>query len=534
MAKYVFVTGGVVSGIGKGIAASSIALLLKSRGYKVFMQKFDPYINVDPGLMSPLQHGEVFVTADGSETDLDLGHYERFIDEELNYSSSISTGMIFSTVIENERRGEYGGGTVQIVPHITNEIKRRIYEAGSSSGADIIITEIGGTIGDIESQAVLESLRQIRYELGAESTLFVHMTLIPYLFGSGELKTKPTQHSVIELRGLGIQPDIVLCRTPISLNDDIRQKISLFCSIPKTHVLDALDVKSVYKIPINYYDQKMDEIILNQFNLPLNKINLETWNDLIDKVQSLKKEVDIAIIGKYVELIDAYISVKEALTHAGYHLGTKINITWIDTKDLKETTKLKSLLKNVHGIIIPYGPAEVEIIDVVKYARVNKIPFLGIDLGFQMAIIEFAKNVCNLENATSREFNELAKKPIIDLMSELKNNYGLRDNNRIGNYNCIIKKDSLASELYKVNNSLERHRHKYELNLNYRQVLEENGLVISGYDEKTKLIEIIELKDHPYFVACQFRAEFKSRPIKAHPLFLGFVDSCLEQKNKKR
>ncbi len=532
MAKYVFVTGGVVSGIGKGITASSIALLLKSRGYKIFMQKFDPYINVDPGMMSPLQHGEVFVTGDGSETDLDLGHYERFIDEELNYSSSITTGKIFSSVIEKERRGEYGGGTVQIVPHITNEIKRRIYEASTTSGADIVITEIGGTIGDIESQAVLEALRQIRYELGMDSSMFVHTTLIPSLFGSGELKTKPTQHSVIELRGLGIQPDIVVCRTPIPLNDDQKKKISLFCSIPKNNVLDAIDAPNVYTIPLNFYEQKIDELVLKQFNLPIKKINLAVWNDLITKVDSLNKEIEIAIIGKYVELRDAYISVNEALKHAGYHQGVKVKINWIDTKKIKDKNNLKVLFKNINGIVVPYGPANYELIKVIEYARVNKIPFLGIDLGFQMAIIEYAKNVCNLENATTKEIDELAKDPIIDLMSDLKNNCGYSDNNRIGNYKCIIKNDTVAHSLYKENIITERHRHKYEFNLKYADLLEKHNLIISGYDEKTKLIEIIELPHHPYFVACQFRPEFKSRPIKAHPLFLGLIEAIIKL-NKK-
>ncbi len=532
MAKYVFVTGGVVSGIGKGIAASSIALLLKSRGYKVFMQKYDPYINVDPGMMSPLQHGEVFVTADGSETDLDLGHYERFIDEELNYSSSISTGKIYSSVLENERRGEYGGGTVQIVPHITNEIKRRIYEAASSSNADIIITEIGGTIGDIESQAVLESLRQIRNELGKEKTIFVHTTLIPYLFGSGELKTKPTQHSVIELRGLGIQPDVIVCRTPVLLNDDIKQKISLFCSIPKEHVLDAVDVHNVYKIPINFYENKIDEIILNQFNLPLNKTNLSKWNELIDKVESTNKEVCVAVIGKYANFRDAYLSVNEALHHAGYELGANIKIKWIDTNYLKEISCYKTLFKNIDGIVVPYGKGKSEIIDVIKYVRQNGIPFLGIDLGFDLAIVEYAKNVCNLELVASKEMDELTKDPIIDIMGDLKNSFGLSDNNRIGNFKCIIEKNTLVNKLYKKKEILERHRHKYELNLEYKEILEKNNMKFSGHDSKTGLVEIIELDNHPYFIACKFRPEFKSRPIKPHPLFLGLINATITNKQK--
>ncbi len=526
MVKYVFVTGGVVSGIGKGIAASSIALLLKSRGYKVFMQKYDPYINVDPGLMSPLQHGEVFVTADGSETDLDLGHYERFIDEELNYSSSISTGKIFSSVIEKERLGKYKGGTVQIVPHITEEIKKRIYEAVASSKADIIITEIGGTVGDIESQAVLEALRQIRYELGKEATLFVHMTLIPYMFGSGELKTKPTQHSVIDLRRLGIQPDIILCRAPSLLSDEIKQKISLFCSLPPSHVLDAIDAKTVYKIPINFHNQKLDEIILDHFNLPLKKVDLTTWNNLIDKVQNLNQEITVALIGSYIKLNDAYLSVKEALNHAGYHLETKIKITWINPKDLKEKEKRKEIINKVQGIVIPYGPFKKELIEVINYARLNKIPFLGIELGFYMALIEYGENVCHLKEATTSEVNKTIKEPLI---KERDNN---NNNVRLGNYKCLIKNKTKTKGLYNFNHSQERHRNKYEVNLKYEKILKEKGLIISGYDEKNNYIEIIELPDHPFFIATLFRPEFKSRPIKCHPLFLGFINSCLQQKKE--
>lgn len=529
MTKYVFVTGGVVSGLGKGITASSIALLLKAQGYKIFMQKFDPYINVDPGLMSPLQHGEVFVTADGSETDLDLGHYERFIDEELNYSSSISTGKIFSSVIEKERRGEYGGGTVQIVPHITNEIKNRIYEASTSSGADIVITEIGGTVGDIESQAVLEAIRQIRNELGIDRTAYVHMTLIPHLFGSGELKTKPTQHSVMDLRSLGIQPDFLICRTPYDLTNETKDKISLFCSIPANHVLSATDVKNIYQIPLNLYEQKIDELILKIFNLPNRKTDLSMWNDLINKVESMEKEINVAVVGKYVEGTDAYISTIEALRHAGYQLGTKINISLMD---IKNTNSLKTIFKNIQGIVIPYGTANQEIIDIIEYARTNNIPFFGIDLGFQMAIVEFARNVCKLEDATSREMDELSKVAVIDYMSDIKNNSGLKGNRRIGNYKCLIKKGTFAYSLYKEECVLERHRNRYEFNINYLEMLEKHGMVISGTDELTKLAEIVELPNHPFFVACQFRPEFKSRPIKSHPLFSGFVKAILKQ-NKK-
>lgn len=517
MAKYVFVTGGVVSGIGKGIAASSIALLLKSRGYKIFMQKFDPYINVDPGLMSPLQHGEVYITADGSETDLDLGHYERFIDEELNYSSSISNGKVYSKVLENERKGKYGGKTVQIIPHITGEIKRQIFEGALSSEADIIITEIGGTIGDIESGAIIEALRQIRYELGQEATLFVHTTLIPSLFGSGELKTKPTQHTVMELRSLGIQPDIILCRTPVVLNEEIKEKISLFCSIPKNNVLNAIDAKIIYEIPLNFHKEKIDELILNQFNLPLKEINLTKWETLLNNVDNLKKEVNIAIIGKYIALPDAYLSVKEALNHAGYELGTKIKIKWINHKEIKDNIEI--LLKEIDGIVIPYGPLDLNLINFVKHIRLNNIPFLGLDLGFQIAILEYATNVCNLNNDD-----------IITNINDYKTKHNI-PKKRIGNYNCLIKENTIAYNLYQTNSILERHRHTLEFNLKYKEILEENKLIFSGLDKQTNLVEIMELNNHPYFIACQFRAEFKSRPTKAHPLFLGLITAILKQQS---
>ena len=423
MTKYIFVTGGVVSGLGKGITASSLALLLKSRGYKIFMQKFDPYINVDPGTMSPYQHGEVFVTADGAETDLDLGHYERFIDEELNYTSNITTGKIYKTVIDKERRGDYLGRTVQIVPHITNEIKNKVYEAGQTSKADIVITEIGGTIGDIESQSFIESLRQIRNELGPNKTLFIHTTLIPFIYGSNELKTKPTQHSVIELRSMGIQPDIIVTRSPISLDEDIKNKISLYCSIPKENVIESLDVKNIYEIPINYYNQKMDKIVLKKLNIPINKINLYDWNKLIKITNNLKKSIEISLVGKYVSLHDAYISVVESLKHAGYKYKIKIDINWVDSEKLEETEDLNKIFKNSKGIIVPGGFGNRGIegkIKAIKYAREHNIPYLGLCLGMQLAVIEFARNVCGIKKASSKEFNELCEEPIIDLMQDQK------------------------------------------------------------------------------------------------------------------
>ena len=529
MTRYIFVTGGVVSGLGKGITASSIALLLKARGYKVFMQKFDPYINVDPGTMSPLQHGEVFVTADGTETDLDLGHYERFIDEELNYSSNFTTGKIFSSVIEKERRGDYLGATVQFVPHITNEIKSKVYEAGRSSGADFVITEIGGTIGDIESQVYLESLRQIRLELGRAGSLFVHTTLIPFICGSDELKTKPTQHSVIELRGLGIQPDFLVCRCPYSLDDDIRRKLALYCSVNNENIIEAVDVKNIYQIPLNFYNQKIDETILNQFNLPINKSNILYWQDLIATVEHLDETLEIALVGKYVDLHDAYLSVAESLKHAGYKHNVKVQINWINAEDLEVCdANLKEILGSSKGIIVPggFGPRGTEgKISAIKYARENNIPFLGLCLGLQLAVIEFSRNVCNLKDAASTEFNKDTTNHVIDLMLDQKTVINMGGTLRLGNYDCNIEKGSLAYKLYKTKNIKERHRHRYEFNNNYKKVLEEKGFVFSGINEASNLIEIVEYPKHPFFIACQFHPEFKSRPNRCHPLFDGFIEA---------
>lgn len=527
MTKYVFVTGGVVSGLGKGITASSLALLLKSRGYKVFMQKFDPYINVDPGTMNPIQHGEVYVTYDGCETDLDLGHYERFIDEELNYTSNITSGKIFSSVIEKERKGEYLGATVQMVPHVTNEIKNKVYEAGVSSKADIVITEIGGTVGDIESQTFIESLRQIQYELGRENTFFVHTTLIPYIYGSGELKTKPTQNSVRDLRNMGITPNAIVCRTPIELNENIVKKLSLFCSVPEENIINAVDVKNIYQIPINFYNQKIDEIILKQFKLEVRKADIKYWFDLVNCVDNLKDEVEIALVGKYVELHDAYLSVAESLRHAGYKYNVKVNINWIDSESLeKSDVNLSDVFKNSKGIIVPggFGSRGIEgKINAIKYARENNVPFLGICLGMQLAVIEFARNVCNIKDASSTEFNQLCKEPIIDLMTDQKSIVNMGGTLRLGNYECNIKKNTLAFDDYKTSHILERHRHRYEFNNSYREILEKNGLVFSGINKVSNLVEIIEYPKHKHFIACQFHPEFKSRPTKPHPLFDSFI-----------
>ena len=534
MTKYVFVTGGVVSGLGKGITASSVALLLKARGYKVFMQKFDPYFNVDPGTMNPIQHGEVFVTYDGCETDLDLGHYERFIDEELNYSSNITSGKIFKSVIDKERRGDYLGATVQMIPHITNEIKDKVYEAGRSSGADIVITEIGGTVGDIESESFIEALRQIQYEKGTSETFFIHCTLIPFIFGSNELKTKPTQNSVKDLRNMGIRPDALVCRTPFSTSDHLKAKLSLFCSVPKENVIDSIDVNNIYEIPINYYEQKIDEIILKQFGLPIKKANLTKWKDLINTVNNLDKEIEIALVGKYVELHDAYISVAESLKHAGYQYHTKININWVDSEDLeKSKVKLNEVFKNSQGILVPGGFGSRGIngkIKAITYARENNIPFLGICLGMQLAVIEFARNVCGIKDANSTEFDANTKDPIIDLMEDQKSIINMGGTLRLGNYECSIKKQTLAFKDYKSDLIFERHRHRYEFNNKYKTILEKNGMVFSGINKKADLVEIIEIPNHKHFIASQFHPEFKSRPLKPTPLFDSFIKASISNK----
>lgn len=531
MTKYIFVTGGVVSGLGKGITAASVALLLKSRGYKVFMQKFDPYINVDPGTMNPIQHGEVYVTYDGCETDLDLGHYERFIDEELNYTSNITSGKIYSAVIEKERKGDYLGATVQMVPHVTNEIKNKVYEAGISSGAEFVITEIGGTVGDIESSTFIEALRQIQYEKGEENTFFIHTTLIPYIYGSNELKTKPTQNSVKDLRNMGIRPNALVCRTPFPTSKSIKKKLSLFCSIPEENIIDAVDVKNIYQIPINFYEQKIDERILNQFKMPIKKANIKYWEDLIKTVDNLNNKIEIALVGKYVELHDAYLSVAESLRHAGYKYKTKININWIDSESLeKNDVNLKEIFKNSKGILVPGGFGNRGIegkIKAIKYSRENNIPFLGICLGMQLAVIEFARNVCGIKEASSTEFNELCPEPIIDLMADQKSITNMGGTLRLGNYECTLVHDTLAYKDYKQDKILERHRHRYEFNNKYKETLEKKGMVFSGINEASNLVEIVEYPKHKHFIACQFHPEFKSRPTRPHPLFDSFIKASL-------
>ncbi len=531
--KYIFVTGGVVSGLGKGIAAASIARILKNKGLKVFMQKFDPYVNVDPGTMSPYQHGEVFVTADGAETDLDLGHYERFIDEELNQTSNITTGRIYSSVIQKERNGDYLGATVQMVPHITGEIKAKVYEAGKVSKADVIITEIGGTVGDIESQTFVEALRQVKKEQGEENVMFVHVTLIPRMYGSLELKTKPTQHSVKELKSSGIQPNIILCRTPITLPSDVREKISLFCDVETDCVLDCLDVTNIYQVPLNLLEQNIDKIICKQLKLKCKTADMQEWEKLVKRVDTLQKQVSIGLVGKYTELPDAYLSVMEALKHGGYYHNAKVNIKLINSEELERKRDMNKVFEGMDGIIVPggFGTRGVEgKIKAVKFARENNIPFLGICMGMQVAAIEFARNVLGLKNANSEELDKNTKHPIIHIMEDQKNISEMGGTLRLGNYSCKIKSNTKAYNIYKQTDIKERHRHRYEFNNKYRDIFTENGVIFSGLNPKRDLVEIIELPANNFFVATQAHPEFKSRPTNPHPLYAAFVKASIRNK----
>ncbi|WP_454957183.1 CTP synthase [Gemella sanguinis] len=532
MTKYIFVTGGVVSSLGKGIVAASVGRVLKNRGLKVTLQKFDPYLNVDPGTMSPYQHGEVFVTEDGAETDLDLGHYERFIDVNLGQYSNVTAGRVYSSIIEKERRGDYLGGTVQVIPHVTNEIKSRVLLAGESSDADVVITEIGGTTGDIESLPFLEAIRQIRSDLGRENVCYIHCTLLPYIKAAGEMKTKPTQQSVKELRGLGIQPDIIVVRNELALTDELRAKISLFCDIPKQNVIESRDVSNLYQLPLNLKAQKIDDIVLKHFNLTAKEADMEEWTSLVERVDNLKDEVRIALVGKYVELHDAYISVVESLKHAGYKHNSKVKIDWIQSEDITEEN-VHEYLKEADGILVPggFGDRGVEgKITTIKYARENKIPFFGICLGMQLAAVEFARNVCGLTGAHSSELDPNTPYPIINLLPDQENVVEMGGTLRLGSYPCTLTEGSQAHKEYGEINITERHRHRYEFNNFYRERLTNKGLVLSGVSPDGRLVEIVELPEHPWFVAGQFHPEFKSRPEKAHSLFAGFIKASLENK----
>jgi CTP synthase len=528
--KYIFITGGVVSSLGKGIAAASLGRLLKNKGLKVFMLKLDPYINVDPGTMSPYQHGEVFVTNDGGETDLDLGHYERFIDENLSKNSSLTTGKIYQAVIDKERRGDYLGATVQVIPHITNEIKNRLIDLAEEYDCDVLITEVGGTVGDIESLPFIEAIRQMRRDIGYNNTLFVHNTLVPYLDTTGELKTKPTQHSVKELRSLGITPDIIILRTSKSISSAMRDKVALFCDVKSEAVIECKDVDVLYEVMLNLKKENLDKLATNHLGLTDKPSDIEVFQALVTKIKSLKKTVKIALVGKYVSLRDAYLSVSEALNHAGYFHDTEVIIDWIDSSKLKNEN-IEENLKNADGIVIPGGFGKRGIegkIIAIKYARENNIPLLGLCLGMQLSVIEFARNVLNLPNANSTEFDSDTPYNIIDYMPDQYQGIYMGGTLRLGLYECKLQIGSLAHSAYNQDVIFERHRHRYEFNNEFKEIFEAKGMTFSGINPQTNLVEIVELRSHPFFVAVQFHPEFLSRPDKPHPLFKKFIEKALK------
>lgn len=529
MTKYIFVTGGVVSSLGKGITAASLGRLLKNRGLEITTQKFDPYINIDPGTMSPYQHGEVFVTDDGAETDLDLGHYERFIDINLGKHSTVTSGRVYASVLRKERRGDYNGGTVQVIPHITNEIKDRIQRAGRETNADVVITEIGGTVGDIESLPFLEAIRQLKRDLGSDNVLYLHCTLVPYIAASGELKTKPTQHSVKELRSLGIQPNVLVLRSDRPVPQGMKDKIALFCDVESNEVVECVDAESLYDIPLALQAQGLDSIVLDHFGIQAPVADMTEWKALVERVKNLSKTTKIALVGKYVELQDAYISVAEALKHAGYAHDTDIDIDWINAEHIN-AENVNELLSDVDGILVPggFGDRGVEgKIEAIKFARENNVPFLGICLGMQMAAVEFARNVLGLEGAHSTELAE-TQYPIIDLLPDQEDVEDLGGTLRLGLYPCKLKEGSRAREIYAEDLVYERHRHRYEFNNEYREAMEAAGLVFSGLSPDGRLAEIIELPEKDFFVAAQFHPEFVSRPQRPQPLFRDFIGASVK------
>ena len=534
MAKFIFVTGGVVSGLGKGITAASLGRLLKSRGFRVTIAKLDPYINVDPGTMSPFQHGEVFVTEDGAETDLDLGHYERFIDENLTRACNVTTGKIYWSVITKERQGDYQGGTVQVIPHITNEIKERILRLAEERDNDVVMVEIGGTVGDIESLPFLEAIRQLKNDVGRDSCLYIHVTLVPYIKASQELKTKPTQHSVKELRGIGIQPDIIVCRSEQSISDDIKAKIALFCDIDKEAVIPNADADSIYEVPLIFEQENLAKIVCERLGLDEGKPDLRGWQEIVNKVRNPKHKVRIAVVGKYVSLPDAYMSVNEALCHAGIETDSEVQVKWIQSDDLEaEDADLDAILGDSHGILVPsgFGHRGVEgKILAIKYARENQIPFFGICLGMHCAVIEFARNVCGLVGANSLELAPHTEFPVIDLLPEQRHVAKLGGTMRLGSYPCNLSPNSRAAQAYGELQVHERHRHRYEVSNAYRSVLLKHGMSLAGMSPDERLVELIELPDHPWFVASQFHPEFKSRPNRCHPLFREFVKAALRNR----
>ncbi len=537
MTKYIFVTGGVVSSLGKGITAASLGRLLKSRGLKVTIQKFDPYINFDPGTMSPYQHGEVFVTEDGGETDLDLGHYERFIDINLSKSSNVTAGKIYWSVINKERKGDYLGSTVQVIPHITNEIKDRIYRVGKEDNADVVITEIGGTVGDIESLPFLEAIRQVKKEVGRGGSLYIHVTLVPYISAAGELKTKPTQHSVKELRSIGIHPDIIVCRTEHEISPEMKEKLALFCDIDGDAVIQNKNASSIYQVPLMLQNEGLDRIAMEKLNIQDGGADMVEWKNMVDKIDNLEHSVRIAIVGKYVALQDAYMSVSEALRHGGIGNDTAIEIKWVQAEDIEDdAVNMDEYLGDVDGILVPggFGDRGVEgKLKAIRYARENKVPFFGLCLGMQSAVIEFARNVCGLTEAHSTEFNPDTPHPVIDLMPEQVDVEEKGGTMRLGVYPCKVTEGTLTYKAYNDEIIYERHRHRFEFNNAYREQLAAAGLVISGTLPNGRLVEIVELKDHPWFVGTQFHPEFKSRPTNPHPLFRDFVKASLSHKQGK-
>ena len=534
--KYVFVTGGVVSGLGKGITAASLGRLLKARGYKVTMQKFDPYINIDPGTMNPVQHGEVFVTDDGAETDLDLGHYERFIDESLTKNSNVTTGKVYWSVLQKERRGDFGGGTVQVIPHITNEIKSRFHRNYSTTDTEIAIIEVGGTVGDIESQPFLEAIRQFQHEVGHENAILIHVTLIPYLKASGELKTKPTQASVKDLQAMGIWPDILVCRSEHPLDDGLRGKIALFCNVPKTHVLQNLDVEVLYEAPLAMEEEHLAEVACQCLNLPCPEPDLTEWRAMIDAWKHPEKEVTVALVGKYIQLHDAYISVVESLKHGGVANRASVNIKWIDSETVTPEN-IGELLADVSGVLVPggFGSRGIEgKIQAIRYAREHQIPFLGLCLGMQLSIVEFARDVVGYSDAHSAELDPSTAHPVIHLMPDQDGIEDIGGTLRLGSYPCVLNKDSKAYALYGTETIHERHRHRYEVNNDYRTVLQEHGMMLSGISPDGRIVEMIELPEHPWFVATQAHPELKSRPNRPHPLFRGFIEASLDYQEKHK
>jgi CTP synthase len=534
--KYAFVTGGVVSGLGKGITAASLGRLLKSRGHKVSIQKFDPYINVDPGTMSPFQHGEVFVTEDGAETDLDLGHYERFIDESLSQDNNITTGRVYDTIITKERKGDFLGGTVQVIPHITEEIKRNIMAVGrGESHPDIVITEIGGTVGDIESLPFLEAIRQLRWEVGPENCIYIHVTLVPFISMTGELKTKPTQHSVKELRSIGIQPDIIVCRSEKPIGPDLKRKISLFCNVAPNCVIENLDAATIYEVPLMLDKEGLAELVCQKLDLECREADLTEWKDMVDRKKHPSQKVRIGIVGKYVELHDAYLSVSESLSHGGIYNDAAVEIEWIQSEELNDDNAPRKLA-GLDGILVPggFGDRGIEgMIAAARYARENKVPYFGLCLGLQVAIIEFSRSVLGYKDANSTEFSLKTPHPVIDLMDAQRTIDAMGGTMRLGRYACRLVEGTLARAAYGTELIYERHRHRFEVNNQFRNELIESGLVMAGVNEELNLVEIIELPSHPWFVGVQFHPEFKSRPNRPHPLFRDFVKAALEHRGKQ-